>query len=147
MHKKNIRGSLGLIDKCLKLVCTIRLNVKSHKLKIGMYIMRQNSRNLHDCKFMFQETWELYDVTLQVIVFFKFYVMNLQTLWLISIHISPHMYLRLLLVAHITQVLLFAKHCTYNCECLWSDQPRLKNILSFMQNCFVALKRGRLFKI
>ena len=31
--------------------------------------------------------------------------------------------------------------------CLWSDQPRLKNTLSFMQNFFVALKKGRLFKI
>ena len=38
--------------------------------------MRQTSRNLHDCKLMFQEMWELYDVTFQVIVFFKFYVMN-----------------------------------------------------------------------
>ena len=38
--------------------------------------MRQNSRNLHDCKLMFLEMWELYDVTLQVIVSFKFYVMN-----------------------------------------------------------------------
>ena len=38
--------------------------------------MRQNSRNLHDCKLMIWEMWELYDVTLQVIVFFKSYVMN-----------------------------------------------------------------------
>ena len=36
-----------------KLVCTIRLNAKSLKLKIGVYIMRQNSRNLHDYKLMF----------------------------------------------------------------------------------------------
>ena len=36
-----------------KFVCTIRLNAKSLKLKIGVYIMRQNSRNLHDYKLMF----------------------------------------------------------------------------------------------
>ena len=53
--QKEHKVNLGLNDKSLtlKLVCTIRLNAKSLKLKIGVYIIRQNSRNLHDCKLMF----------------------------------------------------------------------------------------------
>ena len=50
--------------------------------------------------------WELYDVTLWVIVSFKFYVMNFVDFGLIAIHISPHMYLKFLVVPHTTQVTL-----------------------------------------
>ena len=56
------------------------------------------------------------------------------------------------ITSHVSQAfatqhkLLFAKHCTYNCVYLWSDQSHLKNTLSYMQNCFVALKKGRLLK-
>ena len=61
--------------KCLKLVCTI-LDLKLNQLnKIGVQY-EAKSRNLHDCKLMIQEMWELYDVTLQMIVSFKSYVMN-----------------------------------------------------------------------
>ena len=45
--------------------------------------------------------WVLYDVTLWVIVSFKFYVMNFVDFVLIAIHISPHMYLKFLLVSQI----------------------------------------------
>ena len=59
------------------------------------------------------------------------------------------------ITSHVSQAFASCTHNTsysllnivhINCVCLWSDQPRLKNTLSFMQNCFVALKRGRLFR-
>ena len=109
-------------------------------------MMRQISRNLHNCKLMFQEICELYDVTLQEIVSFKFYVMNFVDF---VIDFCSH------ITSHVSQA---SASCTHNTSysllnfvhiivCLWSDQPRLKNTLSFMQNCFVVLKKGRLFKI
>ena len=62
--------------------------------------MRQTSRNLHDCKHMFQEMWELYDVTLYVIVFFEFYVVNFVDFVVdCYLHITL-MYHKFLLVAH-----------------------------------------------
>ena len=48
--------------------------------------MRHISRNLHDCKLMFQEMRELYDITLQVIVSFKFYVMNFVDFMVRAVH-------------------------------------------------------------
>ena len=106
--------------------------------------MRQNSRNLHDCKLMFQKMWELYDVTLQVIVSFKFYVMNCVDFIIdfcsyITSHVS-----QAFCQLHTQHKLFFAKLCTCNCVCLWSDQPRLKITLSFFlcRNCFCCFKNG-----
>ena len=87
MHKKNIR-------------CSLRLNAK-----IGVYIARQNK------KFTWLQACILGNVG---VIWcnnlgdshFQTYVMNLIELWLITIYLSPHMYLKFLLVAHITQVTL-----------------------------------------
>ena len=41
---------------------------------------------------------------------------------------------------HTLHKLLFAKHCTCYCVCLWSDQPSFANTLNFVQNWFDTWK-------
>ena len=89
-----------------------------------MYIMRQNK------KFTWLEVCILGNV--RVIwcntlgdSHFQTYVMNLIELWLITIYLSPHMYFKLLLVAHITQVIP-SKLSTWYCVWTCCGHPRLK---------------------
>ena len=104
--------------------------------------MRQISRNLHDCKLMFQEMWELYDVTLQVIVSFKFYVMNFVDFVIdFCSHITSHVSQAFASCTHNTSYSLL--NFVHVIVCVYGlTNHVLKNTLSFMQNCFVALKNG-----
>ena len=88
--------------------------------------------------------WELYAVTLYVIVSFKFYVMNFVDFVVdFYSHITSHVSQAFASCTHNTSYFLL--NIVHIIVCLWSDQPRLKNTLSFMQNCFVALKKEEIF--
>ena len=112
--------------KMFKNWCVLLDLIPNHLIKIGVYIMRQNSRNLHDCKLMFQEMWELYDVTPLVIVTFKFYVMNFVDFVIdCYLHITSHVFQVFASCTHYTSYSLL--NIVHVIMCVFrSDQPRLK---------------------
>ena len=88
---------------------------------------------------MIQEMWELYDVTLQITVSFKFYVMNCVDFVVdFCLHITSHVSQAFASCTHNTSYsLLNIVHI--NCVCLWFDQPRLKKYLEFYAKLFCQL--------
>ena len=109
--------------------------------------MRQNSRNLHDFKLMIQEMWELYDITLQVIVSFKFYVMNfVDFVCNCYIHITSHVTQAFTSCIHYTSYSLL--NIVHVIMCVsQSDQPSLQ--LFFLCKTYFVFKnlKGECLKI
>ena len=82
-----------------------------------------------------------------MIVYFKFYVMNFVDFVLISIHISPHMYLKFFdSFTHYTSYSLLDIVHVIVCVSR-SDQPSLQLLWVFRQNIFFVWEfKGRMFE-
>ena len=90
--------------------------------------------------------WELYDVTLWVIVSFKFYMMNFFDFVLITIHITSYVSQVFASFTHYTSYSLL--NIVYVIMCVFrSDQPSLQILWVLMQNiCCVWEFKGRMFE-
>ena len=73
--------------------------------------------------------------------------MNFVDFMLIAIYISPHMYLKFLLVSHTTQITLLL-NIVHVIVCVFrSDQPSLQILWVLMQNIFGVWEfKGRIFE-
>ena len=108
--------------------------------------MRQNSRNFHDCKLMFQKMWGLYDVTLQVIVSFKFCVMSFVDLvFNCYTHITSHVTQAFASCAHYTSYSLL--NIVHVIMCVFSLTNQVCNYFKFLCKTYFVfenLKEERL---
>ena len=86
--------------------------------------------------------WELYDVTILVIVSFKFYMMNFVDFVIdLCSHITSYVSQAFANCTHNTSYSLLNFVHVIVCV-LWSDQPRFEKYLEFYAKLFYCFKNG-----